>query len=83
MLIEEHADQQGQGVAAQQLVGGGVLGDAEVGHIPHATGAELTLHVRCSTRRARTGPGKQVAGRLLAGAEGLAMPGRVVCTYTQ
>jgi hypothetical protein len=34
VLVEQHADQQGQRVAAEQLVGGVVLGDAEGRHVP-------------------------------------------------
>jgi hypothetical protein len=31
-LVEQHPEEQGERVAAEQLVGGGVLGDAQLGH---------------------------------------------------
>jgi hypothetical protein len=33
LLVEQHPDQQGERIPAEQLVGGVVLGDAELGHI--------------------------------------------------
>jgi hypothetical protein len=33
VLVQQHPDQQGERVAAEQLVGGGVLGDAKQRHL--------------------------------------------------
>ena len=67
LLVEEHADEQGEPVAVQQGVGGGVAGDEErPWH--RAQRSELRGGGRWSPRRRR--PASGAAGRSPAGASG-------------
>src|SRR5918993_5802552 len=44
LLVEQHPDQECERVAAQQVVGRGVLGDAERGHAEHRAGRLVRRH---------------------------------------